>query len=88
MEEKNKIEVGGSIELNDGQKYQIIELLEIKNKHFLFCASLSKPIKPIIIEYKYEDNSILYREEKDKKTLLEVYSMVYKNSKKLNDENT
>ena len=77
-----RIEIGGIVELQNNQKYQIVDLLDIKNRKYLLCASLSKPIKPVIIEYKYSGNEILYRLENDKKTLLEVYTKAYKNSKK------
>ncbi len=76
-----KIKVGGVVELQNNQKYHIVDLLEIKNKKYILGASLSKPIKPVIIEYKYSDDGILYRLENDKKTLLEAYSKIYKNSK-------
>ncbi len=76
-----RIEIGGIIELQDNKKYQVVDLLEMRNKNYLLCASLEKPIKPIIVEYKYSNNELLYRLENDKKTLLEVYTRFYKNSK-------
>lgn len=77
-----ELKVGGIVEIKDNQKLQIIDITSLRNKKYLLCVNIKKRTEPIIIEYKYENDELLYRIEKDKKTLLELYSSIYKNSLK------
>ena len=60
----------------------IFQKIEKRNKSYALCVNEKKKSEPIIIEYKYDNGDLVYRIERDKKALLEVYYDVYKNSSK------
>lgn len=76
------LKAGGIIEIKDNQRLRVIELIEKRNKSYALCVNEKKKSEPIIIEYKYDNGDLVYRIERDKKALLEVYYDVYKNSSK------
>ncbi|MCR5186234.1 MAG: hypothetical protein K6D97_03865 [Clostridia bacterium] len=80
--ENEVLKAGGIIEIKDNQRLRVIELIEKRKKNFALCVNENKKSEPIIIEYKYDNGELVYRVERDKKTLLEVYYDVYKNSSK------
>ena len=78
--ENGVLKIGEKIEIDDNQKLQIMDIIQHKNKNYLLCINENKKTEPIIVEYKYENGDLMYRFERDKKTLLEIYSSIYKKS--------
>ena len=72
------LKVGVKVTSENKKEYIVIDIKKEKNKDYLVCIPNSKPILPIVFEYKFEDNEIKIKKEIDKEILKIIYSKMVK----------
>lgn len=77
IKEEDLIE-GTKITLVDNKKYIILENIIKNGKKYIVCASESKPITPIIFEYRVIDGDICVEYETDSKIAKEIFEKMKK----------
>lgn len=74
-----KFKIGGKITLEDNISYRIIDILKYKDRDYLFCCTIQKPIEPKLLECKEENGEILVALEEDPRISFEIAKKIINN---------
>ena len=72
------LKIGSKITLEGNREFRIVDIRKEENKDYIVCCTNSKPILPIIFEYKVDGNKIKVRAEKDNKILESICKKMMK----------
>ena len=73
-----ELEIGSKITLQGNREFRIVDIRKEENKDYIVCCTNSKPILPIIFEYKVDGNKIKVRAENDNKILESICKKMIK----------
>ena len=72
------LKLGAKMTLEGNREFRIVDLRKEENKDYIVCCTNSKPILPVVFEYKVENDKIRVRAEKDNKILESIYKKMLK----------
>lgn len=68
----SKYKVGGKITLSKDEEYRILDIKSFENNEYIFCVTSSKPIVPILFEYKNINGKDCVKQVKDTRLIEKI----------------